>query len=162
MLLHLFAPQLFWPRIVGLPPFLLTCEPTFSFPFLQPLGFGQTPSSRIFEVPHTAVRSSIPNRTNWILVQFASLSWSGSRLHPFGSPTSPLPSCLVRLQELAASKRRRCDSLASSGPGGAPRASAALPVALRALRPAACLGLAAESRTPCALLAARRCKARIQ
>lgn len=162
MLLHLFAPQLFWSRIVDLLPSLLTCEPTFSFPFLQSLGFGQTPSFHIFEVPHTAVRSSIPNRTNWILVQFASLSWSGGHLHPFGSPTSPLPSRRVRLLELAASMGGRCDSLASSDAGGAPGASAALPVALRALRPAACLGLAAGIRTRCALLAAGRCKARIQ
>lgn len=67
MRFHLFAPQLFWPRVVGLPPFL-PYAPTFSLPFLQPLGFGQTPSSRICEVSHAAVRSSIPNRTNWILV----------------------------------------------------------------------------------------------
>lgn len=160
MLLLLFAPQLFWPRIGDLLPSLLTCEPTVSFPFLQSLGFGQTSSSCIFEVPHTAVRSPIPNRTNWILVQFASLSWSCSRLHPFGSSTSPLHSRLVRLLELVASTGRRL--LASKGPGGAPRASAALPVALRALRPAACLGLAAGSRTRCALLAAGRCKDRIQ
>lgn len=119
MLLHLFAPQLFWPRIVGLPPSLRTCEPTFSLPFLQSLGFGQTLSSLIFEVPRAAIRSSIPNRINWILVQFASLSSSGSRLHPFGSPTSPLSSLQMRLLEPAASAGRRCDSLASSGPGGA-------------------------------------------
>lgn len=126
------------------------------------LGFGKTLSSGLFDVPHAAVWSSIPNRSNWILVQFASLSWSGSRLHLFGSPTSPLPSRGVRLLRLAASTGRRCDLLVSSGPGGAPRARAAAPVALRALRPAACLGLATGSRTRCALLAAGRCKARIQ
>lgn len=107
-LLHLFAPRLFWPRIVGLPPSLRTCEPTFSFPFLQFLSFDKSLSSRVFEVPHTVVRSSIPNRTNWILVQFVSLSWSGNRLHSFGSPTSPLPS---RRARLAASAGWRCDSL---------------------------------------------------
>ena len=90
-------------------------------PLSPTLGFGQTLSSRILEVPHAAVWSSIPKRSNWILVQFSSRSCSGSRLHPFGSPTSPLPSRGVRLVELEASVGRRCDSPASSGPGGAPR-----------------------------------------
>lgn len=81
MPLHLSAPQLFWPRIVGLPPSGPTCERSFSLlPFLQSLGFGQTLSSCIFRGP-TRRGSVLPNWTDSTSVHFASLSGYGTRPH---------------------------------------------------------------------------------
>lgn len=139
-----------------------------TLPFLQSLGFGQILSSCIFRGP-TRRGSVLPNWTDSTSVHFASLSGYGTRPHLFGSLTSSPFSRWVRLLEPAASAGRRCDlpagaSLGStgSGPGGATRASAAAPVALRALRPRRLPGARGRSKTRCARLKAGRCKAGVQ